>query len=309
MHNYSQPMPLVSIIIPCFNSEHFINRAVESVVQQLYPNWELLLVDNNSTDHTLHCLHTIAAAHPGRVRVLQQSRKGACAARNMGAAHAAGSYLQFLDSDDELTPEKIAVQMDVMRTQNPGIVAGGITKVFTQSGQVTTSNHPCLRDDCWLALITTGLGRTSSLLFTQQAFLDAGGWNEQQTSSQEYELLFRMLARNIKLAYSDGFHTRIHLRPDSVHASADAGKKEKIHVNYITLRANIKKHLLANNQFDGAFARRYNYHMLGYLAHLKKEMPTLYADSLAALGVKPTPLYYIRKMAKRVKKSLTPRFF
>lgn len=305
MNPATHTLPLVSIIIPCYNSQAFVGRAIQSVQQQLYPNWELLLVDNGSTDDTLPILERYAAEQPARIRVLQQPRKGAPAARNMGAAAAKGLYLQFLDSDDELTPEKLAVQMDVQRTEQVAIVAGSITKVMESESGISTSNHPCLREDVWLALVTTGLGRTSSLLFEKQAFLNAGGWNEAQTSSQEYELLFRMLSRGARLSFSDGFHTRIYLRPNSVHASTDPVKKARICGNYIGLRVQVKQYLLKQHQFSGAFSRRFNHHMLGYLAHMKHDLPDLYRQSLVDLGIKPTALYYIRKLAKKVKRTLT----
>lgn len=97
--------PVVSIIMPAFNRRHVIGRAIESVKQQSFQDWELIVVDDGSTDGTVEAIDTTDS----RLRVLRQANAGASAARNAGIAASRGRYIAFLDSDDEWLPHFLAL--------------------------------------------------------------------------------------------------------------------------------------------------------------------------------------------------------
>ena len=90
----------VSVVMPAFEAEQTIGAAVSSVLQQTYTDWELVVVDDGSTDATA----AIAAAHPGPIRVVRQENAGVAAARNRGIAEARGELVAFCDADDILLP-------------------------------------------------------------------------------------------------------------------------------------------------------------------------------------------------------------
>ena len=92
---------MISVIIPCFNSEEYITRAIESILKQSYTNYEIILVNNNSTDNTYNILQEYAKKKAGLVNVFNEYKKGAPAARNKGLSEAKGEWIQFLDADDE----------------------------------------------------------------------------------------------------------------------------------------------------------------------------------------------------------------
>lgn len=92
-------MPLISIIIPAFNSENFIKDTLESVLLQSISNWELIIVDDGSTDNTLNLIENYANKD-SRIRVLSQKNRGVSNARNWGLTRAKGEFIAFLDSDD-----------------------------------------------------------------------------------------------------------------------------------------------------------------------------------------------------------------
>ncbi|HJU23969.1 MAG TPA: glycosyltransferase family 2 protein [Casimicrobiaceae bacterium] len=105
---------LVSIIIPCFNQGRFLPFALDSVLQQSHAQWECLIIDDGSIDDT----GRIAAQHASadaRIRVVSQSNRGLSAARNAGLALAKGRFLQFLDADDWIAPDKLARQVAALR--------------------------------------------------------------------------------------------------------------------------------------------------------------------------------------------------
>src|SRR5438067_366565 len=98
--------PLVSVIIPVYQGENRVCRAVQSALDQRYPYVEVIVVDDGSTDGTMAQLQAIA--NP-RLTVVTQANQGVAAARNLGIAMATGNYLAFLDDDDWWLPEKLGI--------------------------------------------------------------------------------------------------------------------------------------------------------------------------------------------------------
>jgi glycosyltransferase involved in cell wall biosynthesis len=115
--------PLVSVVIPFFNTEQFLQEAIDSVLAQTYDNWELLLVDDGSTDTSTEIALRYAEQHPGQVRYLaheDHQNRGASASRNLGSNNAQGEYIAFLDADDIWLPHKLEQQVAILESQ-PGV--------------------------------------------------------------------------------------------------------------------------------------------------------------------------------------------
>ena len=109
---------LVSIITPCFNSEKYISQAIQSVISQTHQNWELLLVDDCSTDATFSIISNFASQDK-RIKAFKLDKNsGAGVARNFAIQQASGNYIAFLDADDLWKPEKLERQLHFMQTQN-----------------------------------------------------------------------------------------------------------------------------------------------------------------------------------------------
>jgi len=112
--------PLVSVIIPTFNRASLIGRAIKSVLAQSYPNFEIIVVDNASSDNTAEVVSSIVDA---RIKFIRHSvNKGPAASRNTGLNNSRGDFITFLDSDDEWLPEKLACQLDVFRKEAVGLI-------------------------------------------------------------------------------------------------------------------------------------------------------------------------------------------
>ena len=120
--------PLVSTIMIFLNGERFIEEAVDSVFAQTYGNWELLLVDDGSSDGSTAYALGLAEKHPGRVRYVEHPghvNRGMSASRNLGLAHARGTYVALLDADDVWVPHKLRQQVDLLeRHPDVGMVYG-----------------------------------------------------------------------------------------------------------------------------------------------------------------------------------------
>ena len=109
-------MNLVSVIIPFYNSSKFMHRAIGSVINQTYTNWEIVLVDDGSTDNSIEIAQMYSSLYKNKIRVYQQSNKGPGIARNKGFYHSKGEYIALLDSDDEWEPgflEKILLGFEI----------------------------------------------------------------------------------------------------------------------------------------------------------------------------------------------------
>ena len=113
-----QQLPLVSVIIPFLNEDRFLPETIASVLSQTYQNWELLLVDDGSTNTSTDIAKNYAADHPEKIFYLEHdnhANKGVCVSRNLGVKKANGELIAFLDADDVWLPEYLATQAAVFQ--------------------------------------------------------------------------------------------------------------------------------------------------------------------------------------------------
>src|ERR1051325_7035528 len=125
--------PLVSVIIPFLNGGKFIREAIESVFSQTYRNWELILVDDGSTDSSTDIAREYAQLHPGRVRYLEHEghqNRGQSATRNLGMRSAAGELFAFLDCDDVWLPHKLEQQAAILKLHPEAAMVFGASQYW-----------------------------------------------------------------------------------------------------------------------------------------------------------------------------------
>ena len=109
---------LVSIITPCYNSEKYISDTIESVIKQKYKNWEMIIVDDFSSDNSVQIIEKYVKLDSRIILVKLDSNKGAGYARNKAIKKAKGQYYAFLDSDDLWNCDKLSVQIQFMEKNN-----------------------------------------------------------------------------------------------------------------------------------------------------------------------------------------------
>ena len=138
---------LVSVITPFYNAERFLEDSILSVLGQSFDHWELLLVDDGSTDGGTEIAREYAARHPGRIRYVEHPahrNMGACASRNVGIRHSQGEFVALLDADDVWLPNKLQDQVALLEA-NPtaGLVYGRSEYWYDWNGSVqpTLANH------------------------------------------------------------------------------------------------------------------------------------------------------------------------
>jgi glycosyltransferase involved in cell wall biosynthesis len=113
-----RPRPLAAVVIPCYQQAEYLEEAVQSVIAQTFTDWEIVIVDDGSTDATAEVAAALIAAHPDRpIRLLRQANQGLSAARNAGIAASAGRYILPLDADDVLLPEMLARTVGLLESE------------------------------------------------------------------------------------------------------------------------------------------------------------------------------------------------
>jgi glycosyltransferase involved in cell wall biosynthesis len=220
----------VSVVIPTYNRAGTVIDAVRSVLAQHFEDFELIVVDDGSTDDTEA---RVAAIADDRLRYIAGQHAGVSAARNLGVRRATGSVIAFLDSDDVWRPDKLAREVDVLikhpevdavfsdleKRHGDQVVPSFMrqTEVFSRHvprtpGGVVTLEPRELR----LCLLEEVPIKPSALTLRRTAFERVGGFDEAWSSSEDWELLLR-LARAHRFAYIDEPLAVLHISPDSLH--------------------------------------------------------------------------------------------
>lgn len=186
--------PLVSVIIPTYNRAQSIAAAVESVQAQTYSKWELLVVDDGSSDDTASVISALAS-EDGRIQFIPlPANRGQSAARNEGARRASGQYLAFLDSDDRWLPEKLTKQVEVFSraSEKVAIVYTG-SHFVSEDGSRSREKHA--RESGSLfdkELAYNPIGTPSRVMIRKDCFWECGGFDETFRSHEDWDLWIRV---------------------------------------------------------------------------------------------------------------------
>ena len=193
-------MPTVSILIPCFNAEQWIGQAIDSALAQTYPNREVIVVDDGSSDGSL----AIIRGYGDRIRYETGPNRGGNRTRNRLLELAEGAWLQYLDADDYLMPEKIERQVAFLSSGHADvdIVYGPVTmEHWSESGSERSELPIPEPHDEWILLARWFLPQTGAPLWRKSALVDIGGWKADQPCCQEHELYLRLLMAGKRFAY------------------------------------------------------------------------------------------------------------
>jgi glycosyltransferase involved in cell wall biosynthesis len=179
--------PLVSIVIPLYNKEPWVLQSLETVVRQTYKNWEIILVNDGSTDNSLRIVNNFRKKSSNDWKIITTANSGQCPARNLGISLARGKYVAFLDPDDLWQHNKLEVQVRTLEN-SPNIVATICPYIIfseNRSKSLRFVNHKTswslLKN--WLRMTGYGGGTESTGLVRRDALIQIGGFNEQLSTS------------------------------------------------------------------------------------------------------------------------------
>jgi glycosyltransferase involved in cell wall biosynthesis len=185
--------PLITVIIPTYNRAAWVAEAVASVLTQTYRDYELIVVDDGSTDGTLEAM----ASLEGHLQVFRRrQQRGVSAARNLGAASARGKWLAFLDSDDLWLPHKLARQIDYVRTR-PDLLICQTEEIWIRNGvRVNSPNtHRKVAGDIFLQSLERCSVSPSAVMLHRRLFKVMGGFDETLPAAEDYDLWLRVAWR------------------------------------------------------------------------------------------------------------------
>lgn len=164
---------LISIIIPCYNQSQVLPKALQSVHHQTLGDWECIVVDDGSSDNT-SAVVLAAAATDKRIKLLQKENGGSASARDMGLEHAKGKYIQFLDADDDIAPDKLERQTKLMQEHNLDISYTAFRNIYAgrEPGPIRTVGLSLYR-----IIVSWGVGYSTpinSFMYNREFLLSNG---------------------------------------------------------------------------------------------------------------------------------------
>jgi glycosyltransferase involved in cell wall biosynthesis len=207
-----------SLIIPTFNHARFVGAAIDSALAQTVRAFEIIVVDDGSTDET----PAVLARYAARVRVLRQENRGLSAARNAGLAAAHGKFVSFLDADDVMAPTKLAAQLEVLERSHAigwtycdvlmeTVVTGATARASERFGYASRAL------DGWLfpELIHGNFIPAIAPLVRRTALEVAGGFDERLTALEDWDMWLR-LSLIAEARYTPAVLVTYRIRPDGM---------------------------------------------------------------------------------------------
>ena len=177
--------PLISCIIPTLNRATLLKEAIESTISQTYNNWELLIIDDGSTDHTKQVVNEYIKKD-SRIKYFINDKKGQASARNFGLLRSHGQYIAFLDDDDISLPRRFESQLRASQKSGNRFIVSGYQVRDRKTGDLISENR--------LELKGAGAGFPSRWLISKDLLDQAGWFKENYPSMEEIELSYRISA-------------------------------------------------------------------------------------------------------------------
>jgi glycosyltransferase involved in cell wall biosynthesis len=206
---------LVSVVIPTYNTSNFLIKAIQSVINQTYKNWELIIVDDGSTDQTRQIVEEFQKKD-SRIKYFFQNNKGQGAARNLGIKNASGNYIAFLDSDDEFFENKLErVISHFEKDKNIGfiytdaIIIGDYLYKKRRSEIVTPYSG-----GIYIKLLFNNFITTSTVIVKREVLQNCGLFDESDLlrNFEDYDLWLR-IAKKYKIEYIPEVLTKYYFVP------------------------------------------------------------------------------------------------
>ena len=186
---------LITIIIPTYNRANLLSRAIKSVLNQTFKDFELIVVDDGSTDNTAEVIKKFQEQDK-RIRYIQHDKnKGTAATRNIGIKAAKGEYIAFLDSDDEWFPEKLEKQVSLFEhslRKNLGFVSCNYLEFYSESGREVLYRVPRHKSSLKVLLESNTLCNSSNVMIKKEVFDNVGHFDEKIKIGEDWDMWIRI---------------------------------------------------------------------------------------------------------------------
>lgn len=221
---------LVSVLIPCFNAERWIAEAIQSALAQTHSQVEVVVVDDGSTDGSLDIIRRF----DDRIRWETGANRGGNAARNRLLDLARGEWVQYLDADDYLLPDKVDQQIRyLVNHQDTDVLYGLVTREDWSGSRISRVLQLIPEPhDSWILLARWYLPQTGGPLWRKSTLESVGGWKVDQPCCQEQELYLRLLMANKRFTYCpfNGAMYRIWSDATVCHVDKPRTRRERLEI-------------------------------------------------------------------------------
>ena len=227
---------LVSIIIPVYNTGRYLKEAVDSAVNQIYKNKEIIVVDDGSTDNTKKVVEPYL--NSGKMKYIYQENKGVAGARNTGIKAAKGEFIAFLDSDDIFLPDKIEKQVEILKNAPDFDIVCCVTGHFFDDDKEnirTFKNKPITDDQ--LKNLSKGNFININTALVRRGIVEKILFDENLRTSEDWDFWIRVHLSGHKFLFHDDVLVLTRIRKDSLQSNFVLQKKNDIHV----LKKNFEK--------------------------------------------------------------------
>lgn len=197
----------VSILIPCYNATRYISETLQSCVAQDYPNIEIIVVDDGSTDNSVEVVKEWVSKYDN-IHLYLQKNSGVCRARNLAFEKSTGDYILYLDADDLISHETVANQVELLKeTENDVVATCAWGRFYESLDDFKLEQQPVYRDyetsiELIEDLLNDGMFGLTCYLTPRPIIEKAGLWDEQLTINTDGEFFIRVLANTAKIKYS-----------------------------------------------------------------------------------------------------------
>ncbi len=238
-------VPLVSVVIPTYNHAHFLRRALQSVLDQTYTNWEVILIDNHSQDNTDEVVQSF---NDSRITLLKIHNNGVIAAsRNMGILAAEGEWIAFLDSDDLWYPKKLEIAINGIQEDSSIDVCSTDEMLVDEA----TGNRQLLKfgpycSDFYKSLLVTGNRLSPSASLVRRDFLNKNNLlfreNKEFVTAEDYDLWMLLAQAGAKFKFIHSVQGEY-----SIHTTNNSGQTARHNQAVINV---IKDHVYQLQEFQ-----------------------------------------------------------
>lgn len=281
---------MVSVVMPTYNRAKTIERAIFSILNQSYQDFEIIIVDDNSNDNTEEIVKNI---NDNRIKYIKNNiNKGANESRNIGIAEANGEYIAFQDSDDEWMKNKLEVQLKALSETNSDVVASGFFR-YEDDGTITTiPEKPICDEEISKQIMFGNFISTQTVLGKKQCFLDEK-FDPDFPRMQDWDLMIR-ISRRYKVHYMNTQLANVYIQGNSISKDNTKGIK--------ALNMFLEKYKDFYNKNPKAKSWMYyeigNYHMRSNIFDKNYYLTALKYDKLNIKSAIKAVIFQVKKIKK-----------
>ena len=251
--------PLVSIIVPTYNRASFLSECIDSVLAQSYPNWELIIVDDGSTDQSKSIIESYLTDE--RIRYHYQENQGQSVARSVAIDQACGEYIAFLDSDNMWLPNRLAMGLKAFdQDSSIGVSYGDIITINEQGDELSKENMTRHSGRIVDRLLMDNFVSMNTTLTKKTAIDQVGGMNRNIKRADDYDLWLR-LSGQFKFKYIPEFMAYYRVMENQISSNKDGRfqSNEKIIKDFLENHTSSVSTLEARKGLGAFYARKAAY--------------------------------------------------